>query len=100
MLHFSVFVALPSQGLPLCCGAGLSHFLVCVFVPPPQIFVHAPNSEYFPHPPLIASGCLVVCAAAVGAGRLVVGFLPPLTSVSSMGSSSREIKSIFENDIS
>ena len=43
VLHSSDCFEGPRQFFPPFAGAGLSHFLILCFTPPPQLFVHCPK---------------------------------------------------------
>ena len=50
VLHILCLVSEPKQLLPPQEGAGLSHLLVDVFIPPPQVLLHSPDPHEL-HPP-------------------------------------------------
>ena len=54
-LHISESVLSPTQSSPPNSGTGLSHDLVRVVSPPPQITVQSENADHSPQSPLIVA---------------------------------------------
>ena len=50
-LQFSKLILFPTHSNPPFELLGLSHSLVLVLIPPPQVTVHSPNPLHCPHPP-------------------------------------------------
>ena len=53
--HSRVSVLLPTQSAPPFDGAGLSHFLVRLWIPPPQDWEHFEYSDHRPNSPSIGT---------------------------------------------
>ena len=49
--HLLESLGLPKHGLPKLLGAGLSHFLLLVCTPKPQLLLHFPQGPHDRHPP-------------------------------------------------